>query len=77
MKFLKTDYLGDGVYGMFDGYSIWLYANDHKQPTDKICLEPSVLTSLNNFAKQCKSISNDETPNENVPLLNPQILSEG
>lgn len=47
------DYLGDGVYAYFDGFSIWLRANE---PVDKvnpqeggICLEPSALSALNRF----------------------------
>jgi hypothetical protein len=48
------DYLGDGVYGLFDGFGIWLHANDHKNPTDRIYLEPSVLESLNHFSKRCQ-----------------------
>jgi len=47
-----ASYLGDGVYALFDGYGIWLHANDHKNPTDKVYLEPSVLESLNRFAKE-------------------------
>jgi len=42
-------YCGEGVYAIFDGYGIWLHANDLKNPTDKIYLEPSVLCSLNRF----------------------------
>lgn len=51
------DYLGDGVYAIFDGYGIWLHANDHKNPTDKIYLEPAVLNALNKFLKR---ISNEK-----------------
>ncbi len=31
-------YLGDGVYAISDGFGIWLHANDHLNPTDKIYL---------------------------------------
>ena len=37
------EYLGDGVYAKFNGHGIWLLANHHKNPTDKVYLEPSVL----------------------------------
>ena len=47
-----TEYLGDGVYAIFDGYGIWLHANDHEHPTDKVYLEPQVLQALNDFAKR-------------------------
>ena len=47
----NKDYLGDGVYAEFDGYNIWLRANDHRDGfcTDKICIEPSVLDAMNRF----------------------------
>lgn len=38
------DYIGDGVYVSFDGYQIWLAAND---PRNKcVALEPSVFAAL-------------------------------
>jgi len=69
MEFLLEDYLGDGVYALFDGNSIWLHANDHKNPTDRICLEPNVLESLNRFNERCaetmKNLNNESgNPNE-------------
>ena len=59
------DYLGDGVYGIFDGYGIWLHANDLALPTDKIYLEPSVLDALNQFSKRCY-VQPDKNPDENL-----------
>jgi len=53
------DYIGDGVYVLYDGFGIWLHANDHKNPTDKIYLEPSVLKSLNNFSQRMKAAKNE------------------
>ena len=47
-----ASYLGDGVYAIYDGYGIWLHANDHENPTDKIYLEPSVIKALNNFNEE-------------------------
>ena len=47
------EYIGDGVYAIFDGYGVWLHANDHKNPTDRVYLEPSVWRSLNNFVSRC------------------------
>jgi len=47
-----AEYLGDGVYAIFDGYGIMLHANSHEYPTDKIYLEPEVLKDLNRFAKE-------------------------
>lgn len=50
---LISEYLGDGVYMHFDGYNIWLYANNHIYPTDKICLEPKIVSC---FIKQIERI---------------------
>jgi len=51
-KTVPASYLGDGVYAIFDGYGVWLHANDHKYPTDKIYLEPKILAALNNFVNK-------------------------
>lgn len=53
----KTEYLGDGVYALFDGDGIWLHANDHENPTDRIFLEPKVFENLKKFEEK---ISNRE-----------------
>ena len=47
-------YLGDGVYAKSDGYGIWLHANDHLNPTDRIYLEDFVYTNLVNSVKRLK-----------------------
>ena len=39
-----NEYLGDGVYASFDGYQIWLAANDHTNVV--IALEPDVFERL-------------------------------
>jgi hypothetical protein len=43
-----TDYLGDGVYAQFDGYSVYLIVNDYRNEP-AVVLEPSVLKALNDF----------------------------
>jgi hypothetical protein len=45
----EFSYIGDGVYAKYDGYGILIHVNDHKNPTDKVYLEPGVLQSLNDF----------------------------
>jgi GT2 family glycosyltransferase len=46
----KDEYLGDGVYASFDGYQIWLAADD---PGNKvIAIEPDVLTRLIDYANR-------------------------
>ena len=46
----NIDYLGDGVYAIFDGWGIELRANDHQFPTDRVYLEPEVMQALERFA---------------------------
>lgn len=48
-------HLGDGVYAIFDGFGIWLHANSHDDPTDKVYLEPNVLNSLARFDEEVRS----------------------
>lgn len=45
------DYIGDGVYAHFDGYSIGLGVNDHRNEPE-VWLEPQVLAALNRFAQR-------------------------
>ena len=42
----KWSYLGDGVYAKPDQWGIWLHANSHLEPTDKIYLEMAVIQNL-------------------------------
>lgn len=48
----NAEYIGDGVYAGYDGMGIWLHANSHDEPTDKIYFELQVLDSLIRFAKR-------------------------
>lgn len=52
------DYLGDGLYVDFDGYQIWLAANDRVggMPTDKVALEPGVLRSFEGYIKRMRDL---------------------
>ena len=43
----NPEYIGDGVYIYYNGYSFELRANHHKYPTDRIVLEPEVLKKMN------------------------------
>lgn len=54
-KKVPAMYLGDGVYAIYDGFGIWLHANDHEHPTDKIYLEPDVFKALVQFKDISKS----------------------
>ena len=48
----STEYIGDGAYAIFDGYGIWLHANDLHSPSDKVYLEPEVLAALERFYRR-------------------------
>jgi len=50
-----ASYLGDGVYAIFDGFGIWLHANDHENPTDRVYLEPEIFQALIRFEKDSKT----------------------
>jgi hypothetical protein len=52
VDYSDKDYIGDGVYVYYDGYSIWAKANDFDNPTDQICFEPSVVEAFIRFAKR-------------------------
>lgn len=45
-------HLGDGVYASFDGYQIWLAANDHRNKV--IALEPAVMQRLKEYEQDLK-----------------------
>lgn len=50
----KKCYLGDGAYAVYDGFGIWLTAEDGMQATDAIYLEPPILEALNQFVSSLK-----------------------
>ncbi len=52
----KWEYIGDGVYIKKDQHGIWLHANDHQNPTDRIYLEWSV---YNNLIKLAGGVNNE------------------
>lgn len=50
------DYLGDGVYADFDGFQIWLKANDYFNPTDKIALDLHTFNALKRYEERLRRI---------------------
>lgn len=48
--FQEPQHLGDGVYAGHDKWGIWLHANDHANPTDRIYLEQCVYMALKQYA---------------------------
>jgi hypothetical protein len=52
---MKDKYLGDGVYASFDGYQIWLAANDASNKV--VALEPEVMKNLIKYYKELETIN--------------------
>ena len=51
-------HLGDGVYAIYEAQGIWLHANSHDKPTDRIWLENCVLDlALPLFIEACRKSS--------------------
>lgn len=53
---MKKEYLGDGVYAEFDGYSIVLTTEDGISATNTIVLEPEVYTHLFDYVQRLKAM---------------------
>lgn len=54
------DYLGDGVYVDFDGFSIEILTSDGITKTNSIYLEPDVLAALNRYQKRILQILKED-----------------
>lgn len=50
----EKQYIGDGVYVQFDGYSIWLTTEDGINVQNRICIEPYVWEALERYVKELK-----------------------
>lgn len=48
-------HLGDGAYAIYQPDGVWLHANHHLNPTDRIWLEGYALKVLNGFVEKCKN----------------------
>ena len=58
-KIFKEEYIGDGLYVSFDGFSVWLRAP--RSPEDHyVALEPLVLSEFLRFLHQNQIIGKKE-----------------
>lgn len=48
---MNEEYLGDGLYASFDGWSIWLRA-PREDGNHRVALEPAVYVALLEYAKK-------------------------
>jgi len=53
---VPDEYLGDGVYAAFDGFSISLDLRG-QDSTTMICLDPYVVGELEKFIEKCREAS--------------------
>jgi hypothetical protein len=60
-KLEEPVYLGDGLYAEFDGFQIKLYAYNGERCTDRVYLNPEVLTSFFAYVKELKRFTDRET----------------
>ncbi len=47
-------HLGDGAYAIYTPYGVWLHANHHLNPTDRVWLDNAAVKSLSDFITKCK-----------------------
>ena len=52
MELPKHEYLGDGAYVTFTGYSFEIKANSHITPTDIVTLSFKEIENLNHFTQK-------------------------
>lgn len=52
---VDKEYLSDGLYIRFDGYQIWLTAENGVEVTDQVALEPSVLFAFEDYLKRMRA----------------------
>lgn len=48
----EPKYLGDGLYALFDGFQVELYASNGIEKTNQVYLEPSVLHAFLEYVKR-------------------------
>jgi len=41
-----VDHAGDGVYVVVDAIGVWLHANHHENPTDRVYVEDKVMDAI-------------------------------
>lgn len=49
---MPTEYVGDGVYVLYSGYSLHIRKDDHRNEASDITLEPHVLQNTVNWARR-------------------------
>lgn len=66
-------YLGDGLYGAFDGYQVELFAHNGISKTQRVFLDPAV---LGNFEKWCATLKPGKESPGGIPALPPIVTPQ-
>ena len=71
----KKTYLGDGVYGSFDGFNVWLTTENGIQTTNEICLEPEILIRTRAYlSEMIAAIAEARSRQERVDAINDALI---
>ena len=60
----ELEYIGDGTYVQYDGYTIWLTTEDGYNETNRVGLEPNVLKSLMDYVGRVGELIKRENEQE-------------
>ena len=52
MPEVEKEYIGDGAYVQYDGYSLWLTTENGERETNRVCLDPRVLECFLEYIKR-------------------------
>jgi len=52
-------YLGDAVYAGYDGYHIVLMVSNGTSVTNRICLDPGVISELSNYVDRLNKVKGE------------------
>lgn len=58
----RKEYLGDGCCVAYDGFALWLTAENGIEATDTICLEPEVYKALTRFVERHSAPASEPHP---------------
>ncbi len=61
MPLPEKRYIGDAVYVEHDSYHVVLTTSNGMRDTNRICLEPSVLTAFIQWTDELKEYINEQT----------------
>jgi hypothetical protein len=71
MSSTQDRYLGDGVYGSFDGFHVWLTTTSMEGKPVRIALDQTVFRNLLAYAQDVQRNPVDGVPNERSPHRRP------